>query len=103
MFSLTAVNLGEISVGSSHTIEFPYTDDVNYIQRVTSPCGCTSVTNDVGNRKIIAVYTAQPIPVHLTLQGINLQDKQLVLEIEYLSNTFGDQHQNLIFTAKVRQ
>lgn len=82
MFLETHKFIGTIKVGESREIEFPYDETVSYIKKITISCDCTRAYNIAKDRKIVAVFTAKPIPKHLESQG--WYEKTLSITVVYV-------------------
>ncbi len=66
-------------------------------------CGCSELIHDVGNKKIIAKYTAKPIPPHLITENIFEVTKKITLTIEYRDMEDIKNTQYLEFWSLVKQ
>lgn len=103
MFQLTKIELGYVKVGEPYKLEFSYNEDVAKITSIQSPCSCTNVDNYPSDKMIKGIYTPKEIPIHLQREGIEEQDIELSLAIEYINTDGTMGNQILEFTAKVKQ
>ncbi len=95
MFLKTEHDLGTIKAGSTHRMEFPYDESINYISRITG-CGCASSYNKAKERMIVLVFTAGDIPKHLSTTIWTITKNY---EIEAVLNDGTVAKQNISFKA----
>lgn len=101
MFNPVIVELHNQKVNREIQFHYHYGDEVKLITSITSPCGCTRVTNDSEFRNIVVNYTPQDIPIHIIKQGRNFYDTVKIITITYLNTSDAELVQKLVFTAKI--
>lgn len=101
MFNPTEIELGTQRIGKEVEFHFKYDEEVELITQITSPCGCTRVTNDIPNKEIVVNYKPKDIPIHLKQQGQYWYDSVYVINVNYTNTSGASLTQNLIFTAKI--
>lgn len=70
MFKLNSINVGNIMIGTTKTVEFPYEKGVNITSLVAS-CDCTSAYDNKEKNKVVVKYQPKPVPIHLKQQNYN--------------------------------
>ena len=101
MFLTTRVNLKRIPVGKQVVIEFPYSERVNFITKMISPCDCSLPYNIKEERKVIVKYTPKPVPEHLRLQGKSSYLADKTFTIYYVNMEGGEEIATVSFTATI--
>lgn len=87
-------------VGVEETFYFYY-DDIPLVTKLESSCGCTGVKNQVNEKRIIAHYKPNPIPVHLKKQGY--YNTIQTITVTYNGSDGLEHVEELVFTAKITE
>lgn len=103
MFLTKFHNLGNVKVGSKHTLEFRYNENITKIREVSTSCGCALAKIDYDKRIIYLTYTAKPIPKHLADEGKTSYQTTKTAKVlfEGTSNPGIQQEETLSFRANV--
>lgn len=101
MFNPTEIELGTLKIGKEEEFHFKYDNEVILVTRITSPCGCTRVTNDIPNKEIVVNYKPKDIPIHLKQIGQYWYNSMYIIKVNYINTSGANLIQNLIFTAKI--
>lgn len=95
MFPSISRSLGVIKQGTTHIIEYPYTN-IEKIIKITPPCTCTDTVNDVPTQRISVKYKVPEIPVHLIAKGLRSMKTDKWISVIFTSKTEPDREQTIV-------
>lgn len=102
MFKLTEKHIGNVFVGQSVEIIFPY-ENIPRIYKTTASCDCSSVVNDIANSRIRVKYKAKDVPKHLLTIGKLSYAISKQVTVEYQGTNGATEVAVLVFTGTVHK
>lgn len=102
-FTPTLIDLGELKPNKEVSLEFSYDDEIKLITYITSPCGCTRISNDIPNKKILVYFTPADVPFHIRKEGKNCYESAKTIKLGYLNTSNVELTQDLTFTVKIKR